>query len=172
MARSTRRVSPPTPAPRADGPIDVRGVDLSRVSVGARRQRDTTNLRALMADTVLEYTTLLRRDQIARGVHPDDCVEIVEEYDPVVAMALIAVRANDELALQAHAQVAKYVRPQLKSVEMISDVKSTEEAAQRSARAAALFETLGDVARNRRLAHDAQVAANGVQLDQPDEVLR
>lgn len=154
--------------------IDVAGVDLSRARMGlsAKRHRDTTDLRAMLADTVLEYTTLLRRDQIARGVHPDDCVEIVEEYDPVVAMALIGVRGNDELALQAHAQVAKYVRPTLKSVEVISDKGSVEEAAQRSAKAASLFELLGDMGRNRRLEHDAKVAAEGVQLDTPDEVLK
>lgn len=188
MTRASRAKPAATPAPPArahvrearyvEGQpvpvIDIKGVDMRRATegLGPKRHKNTTDLRAMMADAVLEYTTLLRRDQIARGVHPDDCVEIVEEYDPVIAMALIAVRASDDLALQAHAQVAKYVRPTLKSIEVVTDKATAEEQAQRNAKAAALFETLGDVARNRRLAHDAKIATEGVVLDQADETLK
>lgn len=164
------RYTPESPVPR----IDLPGVDMSRRTegLGPRRHRDTTDLRALLAETVREYTTLLRRDQIARGVKPEHAVEIVDNYDPVVEMALLAVRAKDDIALAANAQVAKYVRPQLKSVEMISDQGTLEQAARKQAKAADLFQQLTDVARQRRLEHDKKIAERGVVLDTAEETLR
>ncbi len=142
-------------------------------TVRGRRAKDTTTLRALLADAVLEYTTLKRRHQIAHGVHPDEAVQIVEEYDPVVAMALLGVTVRDpSLALMAHANVAKFVRPALKSVEMISDNERESDLATRNAKAAELMQAIDDLARQRRAAHDAKVRENGVVLDQREEVLK
>lgn len=173
--RPTTPPVPPAPAYTHEGaqpgqPIDLPGVDLSG-TVNRRRQRDTANLRALLADTVLDYTTLKRRDQIAHGVHPDEAVQIVEEYDPVVAMALLGVTVRDpSLQLMAHANVAKFVRPTLKSVEVISDAEKEQDVASRSQRAAELFAAIDDVQRSRRAAHDARVREEGVVLDQPEPI--
>lgn len=156
-------------APPPGQPIDVPGVDQS---VKSKRQRDTSNLRALLANTVLEYTTLKRRHQISQGVHPEDAVEIVEDYDPVVAMALLASTTNNaDLAMTGHANVAKFVRPTLKSVEVISDRDKEADIATRNAKAAELLSAIDDMARERRQAHDARVRMQGVVLDQKEETL-
>jgi len=41
-------------------------------------------------------------------------------YDPIMAMIAIAKKkgVKDELKLQAHKEIAKYVRPQLRSIEV------------------------------------------------------
>lgn len=173
-----RRKKPDDPTYVEGSPIpvyDLPGIDMRRASegMGTRRRRETLDLRAELADVVHEYTSLKRRDQIAHGVAPHDAVEIVEEYDPVVAMALLAVSTkNVDQALQAHAQVAQYVRPKLKSVEVIQDAAKLQDLAARNAKAASIVESINAVARARRLAHDAEVLDKGVILDQPDEVLR
>lgn len=133
-----------------------------------RRARETMDLRALIADVVLEYTSLKRRDQIAKGVHPDEAIEIVEEYDPVVAMALIGVSTySDELALAAHAKVASFTRPTLKSVEVIGDADKIEDAKKRNDAAGQFLSMIDNLALERRKAHDASVRDHGVQLAQP-----
>lgn len=103
--------------------------------------RDKTELRALLQEKVLEHTTLLRRHQMQNGVAPTDAQPIIDEYDPVVCMALIAVdrRTPIDLAKSSHAEVAKYVRPQLKSIEVTSDTETNELMRQRNELAARLF---------------------------------
>lgn len=153
--------------------IEVPGLDQrEREGLGKTRHRETADLRAVIAETVLQFTTLLRRDQIARGVHPDRAQEIVEEYDPVVAMALIGVRSDVDVATQltAHSNVSKFVRPTLKSVEVLSDVDKLTDAQRRNDAARDILGILDSMAIRRRAEHDALVKQRGVVLDQPEPI--
>lgn len=143
-----------------------------RMSQRAKRERETGDLRALLADVVHEYTYLRRRDQIRKGYLPDDAQEVIDEYDPVVQMALIGARTDLplDLRLAANAQVAKFVRPQLKSVENNNSREAEQEAQDRKDKAEQIFDQLHEIARKRRLAHDARIRDTGVQLDQPEPI--
>lgn len=152
--------------------VNIQGLNLLRATegLGPKRHRETADLRAALADVVLEYTTLKRRDQIAHGVAPEDAIPIVDDYDPVIAMALIGVKTrNKELALSAHSKVAEYVRPKLKSVEVIADAAKSQDLAARNAKAATLLDAIDEVARARRLAYDADVEEHGIRLDEPEK---
>lgn len=110
----------------------------------SRTHRERVELRALVQDKVLEYTTLLRKQQIAQGMDPDEAQIVEEEYDPVVEMALLAATSNDpKVRLAANAEVAQYTRPKLKSVEVISDQTASANAARKNE----LIESLADMSR-------------------------
>lgn len=143
-----------------------------RMSARAKRERETGDLRALLADVVHEYTYLRRRDQIRRGYLPEDAQEVIDEYDPVVQMALMGARTDLplDLRLAANAQVAKFVRPTLKSVETHTTREAEQEAAERKSKAESIFDQLHEIARQRRLKHDARVRETGVVLDQPEPI--
>lgn len=110
------------------------------------RKRDKAELRAGMQESAHKYTSMLRQRLLPglREKHPDkseqEIAELLDsvqpayqEYDPVIAMSLIAVdHANPvDLRLRAHAEVAQYTRPKLKSIEMTVDPASEEEQAVR-----------------------------------------
>lgn len=114
--------------------------------VSQTRARDKAELRAAMQESAFQHTTLLRERLLPglRQAHPDKSEEelaslldevqpIYAEYDPVVAMSMIAVDHSNpvDLRMKAHAEVAQYVRPKLKSVEMTIDPQSEEEKAAR-----------------------------------------
>lgn len=150
--------------------IRMEGVADPREGLGKKRHRETADLRALLAETVLEYTTLKRRDDISRGVDPRKAQEIVEEYDPIVMMAVIGVRSDVavQISLSANAEVAQYIRPKLKSVEVISDPEKAEDAKKRSEKAAALLAMIDQMALGRRQTYESKRAEEGVLLDRPD----
>lgn len=85
--------------------------------------RDKIELRALLQEKVLEFTTLKAGEDAEKGLPPDQRQQVIEEYDPVVAMALVAVDRSTPLdtRVRCNAEVAQYVRPKLKSVEMTTD---------------------------------------------------
>lgn len=98
--------------------------------------RDKTELRAMTQEAVLEFTSL-RRDHIARNYrieHNKDITEeeldmmqpLIEEWDPVVSLALIGTdyRNKVEIRRQANADAAQYLRPKLKSIELLEDPES------------------------------------------------
>lgn len=110
------------------------------------RKRDKAELRAAMQESTHQFTTLLRQRLLPglRQKHPDkseqEIAELLdsiqpayEEYDPVIAMSLIAVDHSNpvDLRLRAHSEVAQYTRPKLKSIEMTVDPASEEEVAVR-----------------------------------------
>lgn len=107
--------------------------------------RDKAELRALIQERVLEFTELRRRADIEAGVPEDEAQQVIEDYDPVVHMSLIAVdrREKREMQLNAAKEVAQYVRPKLKSVEVTADPEAMETLAERqelSSRLVALLE--------------------------------
>lgn len=95
--------------------------------------RDKAELRALIQDRVREFTELRRQADLDAGLSPADAQEIIEDYDPVVHMSLIAVdrREKREIQLRAATEVAQYVRPKLKSVEVTTDPEALETLAER-----------------------------------------
>lgn len=90
--------------------------------------RDKAELRALIQERVHEFTELRREEDVRNGLPPDQQQEIIEEYDPVVAMALVAVDRRTKLQdrIKCHSEVAQYVRPKLKSVEVTADPDALE----------------------------------------------
>lgn len=90
--------------------------------------RDKAELRALIQERVHEFTELRAREDELAGVPPEDRQQIIEEYDPVVMMALVAVdrRTKLDMRLRANSEVAQYVRPKLKSVEFTADPEAME----------------------------------------------
>lgn len=95
--------------------------------------RDKAELRALIQERVHEFTQLRRAADIAAGVAPEDAQPIIEDYDPVVQMSLFAAdrRVKTDLQLRAASEVAQYVRPRLKSIEMTMDPEGMESLVQR-----------------------------------------
>jgi hypothetical protein len=107
--------------------------------------RDKAELRALIQERVREFTELRRAADLAAGVPPDDAQQIIEDYDPVVHMATIAAdrREKRDLQVRCAAEVAQYVRPKLKSVEVTTDpeaIETLQERQQLSSRLLGLLE--------------------------------
>jgi hypothetical protein len=107
--------------------------------------RDKAELRALIQERVHEFTELRARQEESEGVPPDQRQQIIEDYDPVVAMAILAVdrRTRQDTAIKCHSEVAQYVRPKLKSVEFTADpdaIETLEERRRLSERLVGLLE--------------------------------
>lgn len=104
--------------------------------------RDKAELRALLQEKIHEFTELRHNQDLADlppDMSPDEAIArghvqaIVEDYDPVVAMAIVSVdrRSSIELRVKCNAEVAQYVRPKLKSVEVTGDPEAIETLEQR-----------------------------------------
>lgn len=117
--------------------------------------RDRIDLRVQMQDEVYEFARMRRQelfdelrakdqdaDDASLWAQVDKLQPAYEEFDPVVAMALVgADHRNDvDVRLAANARVAEYVRPKLKSVE----VRVTENDPEQIARRAELMGRLRD----------------------------
>lgn len=100
--------------------------------MGGRRpgvpNRDKAELRALIQERVHEFTEMRRRIDLEAGVPEEDAQQIIEDYDPVVHMATIAAdrREKREIQVRCATEVAQYVRPKLKSVEITTDPEAME----------------------------------------------
>jgi hypothetical protein len=96
--------------------------------------RDKAELRALIQERVQEFTELRAGQDEKEGIPPDQRQQIVEEYDPVVALALVAVDRRTTLAdrIKCNSEVAQYLRPKLKSIEHGVDPDSLETLAERT----------------------------------------
>lgn len=128
------------------GMVARRGGDLSVADEGIARgqggrpagipNRDKAELRALLQEKVHEFTELRRQQDLAElppdqhefAIREGRVQTIVEDYDPVVAMALVAAdrRSSIELRVKCNSEVAGYVRPKLKSVEVTADPEAYE----------------------------------------------
>ena len=106
--------------------------------------RDKAELRALIQERVLEHTTKLRKVEVAElmasGMTEEEAnaaarQEIIEDYDPVAQMAMVAVdmKVKLDVRVKCDAEVAQYVRPKLKSVEVTADPEALETLAERQA---------------------------------------
>lgn len=100
--------------------------------------KDKAELRMMVQDAVEEWSHL-RRDQIRarfieeNGREPteqeiDELQPYFAEWDPVVNLAIIAAdhRNKVEIRRQASADAAQYLRPKLKSIELLEDPESLE----------------------------------------------
>ena len=119
----------------------------------AANTRTKVELRAAVQDSVREFT-IMRRERILPDIvalHPDWTDEMVQqeldfrqpqydEYDPVVQLAVMAADHSNspELRRQAAGEAAQYLRPKLKSIEMVVDPLSEETRAERAELAARL----------------------------------
>jgi hypothetical protein len=123
--------------------------------VAGTPNRDKAELRALLQEKVHEYTELRRQQDIeagvAAGLSPAEAAaqaqEIVDDYDPVVAMAVTAVdrRTPLDTRVKCNAEVARYVRPQLKSIEVQTDAATAEDIELRGRLAAELMDVVQDI---------------------------
>lgn len=162
--------SPPAPGPTdtpASVPFTVNGLT-AKPTRRRLRTDETLDLRARLADAALEFTTLKRAEQLRKGVSPEKACEITEEYDPVVAMAMIGADTSQPIALRmaANSEVAAYVRPKLKSVEVISDAGEAELEKARAETATAIFAHLDQIAKARRAELEDRRQRGEVLLDQ------
>lgn len=110
--------------------------------------RDKGELRALIQERVHEFTELRHAEDmklfLSQGMTEDEArakaQPIIEDYDPVVQLSILAVdsRAKQDVQVRCAAEVAQYVRPKLKSVEVTTDPEALETLAERQALSAAL----------------------------------
>jgi hypothetical protein len=109
--------------------------------------RDRAELRSIMQDEVLKFTVMRREHLlpliVAQYPHMDSEWHLAEldrqqplyeEYDPVVALAVMAAdhENSPELRRQAASDAAQYVRPKLRAVDFTIDPASTEAQAERA----------------------------------------
>lgn len=128
-------------------------------------RRDKAELRALVQEAVHEYSFLKNRtvrNQLLR-TRPnisDEELEaaaaerqpVIEEYDPVVEMALVSVDHTQptQLRMYAASQAAQYMRPKLKSVEVLADPDQIEADRKKADLAAQLVGLLNIAAQAKR----------------------
>lgn len=152
----------------------------SRKQTG-RPSRDLAELRAKMQDTVREFTLLQRakmRVQLlaenptasedALTAQLDDMCPVEDDFDPVVALAIIGVdrRNSAEVRARALSASAEFVRPKLKSVEVVSEAATPEEELERRALFARLVGALETGARQAPSPLPDSVTTEPVVLEQ------
>ncbi len=110
---------------------------------GEVARRDRIGLRAMVQESVHHFTQLRRQEAYAefereQGRPPtaeelDRIQPLVEEFDPVVELAIIAAdhRNKVELRRQALSDAASYLRPKLSAVQMLDDPETLQAAAQK-----------------------------------------
>lgn len=115
--------------------------------------RDRAELRALLQERVHEFTELRRQQDLAQDIPPEQAQQILEDYDPVVALALVAVdrRTTLDQQIRCNSEIAQYVRPKLKSVEVQADPEALESLQQRqelSAKLVGLLDLMASAKKN------------------------
>jgi len=105
--------------------------------------RDKKPLRDAVARAVLDFTTLRRQQDIQNGITPDEAQPVLEDYCPVVQLALAGSDNRNPAALRvvAHGQAAKFLRPTLKAIEHTNDPNENES---RRDLSAALMQLIAD----------------------------
>lgn len=133
--------------------------------------RDKAELRALLQEKVHEFTELRRASDIEQGTPPDQAQEIIEDYDPVVALALVAVdrRSTLDQRIRCNGEVAQYVRAKLKSVEMTVDPDTAETLSQRQELSAQIVGALVNAASSKKTeARRLRLIAAGILPPDPE----
>ena len=134
------------PEPQKEGPRIVENASSQLVPRPEPREasrRDRIGLRAKVQETVHHFT-LLRRQEIyaqfeEREGRPPTAEELdalqplVEEFDPVVELAIIGADYRNETSLrrQALSDAAQYLRPKLSAVAMLDDPETLSAQAQK-----------------------------------------
>lgn len=137
-------------------------------------RRDRIGLRAMVQETIHHFTQLRRREAYddflrEQGRAPteselDRIQPLIEEFDPVVELAIIGADARNkvELRRQALADAAGYLRPKLSAVQMLDDPETLQQAAQKkelAVRLTALMDVL--VTAKRSSAADPEPSPSG-----------
>lgn len=141
---------------------------------------DKVELRALTQEAVLHFTSMKREtiaerwrrgerlsangmwyvpegENLVTGVDIPPAIldaiqPAIEEYDPVVELAIIATDYANEpnLRRQANANAAEFLRPKLKSIELIDDPRNQEILEEKNRLASSLVGILDAMARAKR----------------------
>jgi len=123
-----------------------------------KSRRDRVGLRAMAQDSVHHFT-MLRRDEISAQffaengyrIDPADLDRLqplVEEFDPVVELSIIAIDRRNDVSIrrQALSDAAQYLRPKLSAVAMLEDPESLASASEKYELAKKLVGLMGVVA--------------------------
>ena len=134
---------------------------------GERSRRDRVGLRAMAQDSVHHFT-MLRRQEIAAEYYrekklpiPDDLLDrlqpLVEEFDPVVELSIIAIDRRNDVTIrrQALSDAAQYLRPKLSAVAMLDDPETLASASQKHELALKLVSLMGAVASAKKTVGEA-----------------
>ncbi len=112
-----------------------------------------------MAQDSVHHFTMLRRQEIAREYYknhhepiPDEELDrlqpLIEEFDPVVELSIIAVDRRNDVGIrrQALSDAAQYLRPKLSAVAMLDDPETLAAQSQKHELALKLVGLMGAVA--------------------------
>lgn len=106
-------------------------------------------LRASVQEAVHHFTDLKRHEIKAKepSITPEELDRLqpqIEEYDPVVQLAIMAsdYSRDPSLRRQANSDAAQYLRPKLKSIEMLSDPRLLDSQKERDALASRLVDVM------------------------------
>lgn len=123
-----------------------------------KSRRDRVGLRAMAQDSVHHFT-MLRRDEISAQffaehgyrIDPADLDRLqplVEEFDPVVELSIIAIDRRNDVSIrrQALSDAAQYLRPKLSAVAMLDDPENLASASEKYELAKKLVGLMGAVA--------------------------
>jgi hypothetical protein len=123
-----------------------------------KSRRDRVGLRAMAQDSVHHFT-MLRRDEISAQffaengyrIDPADLDRLqplVEEFDPVVELSIIAIDRRNDVSIrrQALSDAAQYLRPKLSAVAMLDDPETLAAQSQKHELALKLVGLMGAVA--------------------------
>jgi hypothetical protein len=85
--------------------------------------KDKAELRALVQESVFKFTEAKHKVDLAAGIAPELAQPVYENYDPVVELAIAAVDKTNtiETRIKCNAEVAQYLRPKLKAIEITED---------------------------------------------------
>lgn len=88
--------------------------------------KDKLDFREQVRISVQEFTKAKYQSDVSKGITLKNTQQVIEDYDPVVQLALAAVDRHNpiEIRVRCNAEVAKYLRPQLKSIELKDDPES------------------------------------------------
>lgn len=113
------------------------------------RDDSQNNLRAAVQEAVHHYTDLLRAEirEQNPGITERELNRLqpeITEFDPVIELALIGANYRNEAALRraASSDAAQYLRPKLKSIEVVSDPATIETENQRNSLTSRLVDLL------------------------------
>lgn len=132
-------------------------------------RRDRIGLRAMVQESVHQFTVLRRQEAYVlfeqEHSRPPTAEELdaiqpmMEEFDPVVELAIIGADHRNETALrrQALSDAAQYLRPKLSAVAMLDDPERATEQAQKEQLARRLTDLMAAVLGAKR---DAPVSSD------------
>lgn len=124
--------------------------------------KNKTELRVLTQEAVHEFT-MMKRQEIAEAYRKqhnktipplllDSLQPEIQEYDPVVALSVIAADYSQKIEIrrQANADAAQFLRPKLKSIELVDDPRNQELQDQKNQLASRMVDILEAMAKAKK----------------------